>query len=170
MAKTKAVRGKPVHASQSEVTEVVFPNDANPMGNMLGGAVMHLMDMTGAIAAHRHSGSNVVTASVDHMDFRCPIHIGDLIVLKASVNRVFSTSMEVGVKVYREEGQTMRREHTSSAYMTFVAVDEAGRPQSATPVIPQTAQDRRRFREAGARRRLRLQHRSRKTPRVRKVR
>lgn len=153
---------KPVRASQSEVTEVVFPNDANQLGNMLGGRVMHLMDMACGIAAHRHSGANVVTASVDHMDFRCPIHIGDLIVLKASVNRVFKSSMEVGVKVFREENFTNRREHTSSAYLTFVAIDENGRPTPSPQVIPQTAEEKRRYREAGIRRQARVGQRGRK--------
>ena len=122
MRKLAVAAARPVRASQSEVTEVVFPNDANPLGNMLGGMVMHLMDMAAGIAAHRHSRSHVVTAAVDHMDFRCPIHIGDLIVLKASVNRVFRSSMEVGVKVFREEHITNHREHTSSAYLTMVAI------------------------------------------------
>ncbi|MBI4463958.1 MAG: acyl-CoA thioesterase, partial [Acidobacteria bacterium] len=112
---------KAVRESQSEITQVVLPNDANPLGTILGGTVMHLVDMVGGIAAHRHASSYVVTASVDHMDFRCPIRIGEVIILKASVNRVFHSSLEVGVKVFREENLTGRREHTSSAYLTFVA-------------------------------------------------
>jgi len=157
---------KPVRASQAEVTEVVFPNDANPLGNILGGTVMHLVDMTAAIAAHRHSGSHVVTASVDHMDFLCPIRVGEIIVLKSSVNRVFHSSMEVGVKVFREENFTNRREHTSSAYLTFVAIDEAGNPKVSPQVIPETAEEKRRYREAGTRRRLRLEQRNRKGARA----
>jgi len=147
---------KPVRASQSEVTEVVFPNDANPLGNILGGTVMHLVDMVAAIAAHRHSGSHVVTASVDHMDFLCPIRVGEIIVLKSSVNRVFHSSMEVGVKVFREENFTNRREHTSSAYLTFVAVDRDGKPKQSPQVVPQTPEEKRRYREAGIRRKQRL--------------
>ena len=92
--------GKPVSASRSEMVEAVLPNDANPLGNMLGGRVMHLIDIAGALAAHRHSNSHVVTASVDYLDFRFPIRVGEFIVLKSSVNRVFHTSMEVGVKVF----------------------------------------------------------------------
>ena len=92
--------GKPVSASRSEMTEVVLPQDANPLGNILGGRVMHLMDIAAAIAAHRHSNSYVVTASVDYVDFRNPIRVGELIILKSSVNRVFHTSMEVGVKIF----------------------------------------------------------------------
>jgi len=165
MPKHEFPAAKPVRASQSEVTEVVFPNDANQLGNMLGGRVMHLMDMACGIAAHRHSGANVVTASVDHMDFRCPIHIGDLIVLKASVNRVFNSSMEVGVKVFREENFTNQRQHTSSAYLTFVAIDENGRPKPSPQVLPQTAEEKRRYREAGIRRQARVKQRGRKQSR-----
>ena len=127
---------------------------------------MHLMDMACGIAAHRHSGANVVTASVDHMDFRCPIHIGDLMLLRASVNRVFNSSMEVGVKVFREENFTNRRQHTSSAYLTFVAIDENGRPKTSPQVIPQTAEEKRRYREAGIRRQTRVKQRGRKQSRL----
>lgn len=141
------------------MVEVVLPNDANPLGAMLGGKVMHLMDIAGALAAHRHSNSYVVTAAVDYVDFRSPVQIGEVIVLKSSVNRVFNTSMEVGVKVFVENYLTNERRHTSSAYLTFVAVDAHRRPIQAPPVIPDTAEDRRRFREAGIRRRLRLAQR-----------
>ena len=92
--------GKPPSASRVEMVEAVLPNDANPLGNILGGRVMHLIDIAAAIAAHRHTNSYVVTASVDYVDFRNPIRVGELIVLKSSVNRVFHTSMEVGVKVF----------------------------------------------------------------------
>lgn len=151
--------GKKVSESRSEMVEVVLPNDANPLGAMLGGKVMHLMDIAGALAAHRHSNSYVVTAAVDYVDFRSPVQIGDLIVLKSSVNRVFNTSMEVGVKVFVENYLTKERRHTSSAYLTFVAVDEHKRPIQVRPVIPETADDRRRFREAAIRRKLRLAQR-----------
>src|SRR5579863_7821643 len=109
--------GKPVSASSSEIVEAVLPNDANPLGNMLGGRVMHLIDIAGALAATRHSNSIVVTASVDYMDFRFPIRVGEWIVLKSSVNRVFHTSMEVGVKVFAENILTGERRHTSTAYV-----------------------------------------------------
>jgi acyl-CoA hydrolase len=151
--------GKPVRLSQSEITQVVLPNDANPLGNILGGTVMHLVDITGAIAAHRHSGSYVVTAAVDHMDFRSPIKVGEIIILKASVNRAFHTSMEVGVKVFKEEVFTRQWKHTSSAYLTYVAVDANGRPNPIPRVIPQTAEEKRRYRDAGKRRRWRIEHR-----------
>src|SRR5205807_6382690 len=92
--------GKPVGASQSEMTEIVLPAQTNPLGKLLGGHVMHLVDMAAAMAAHRHSGSYVVTASVDHIDFRNPVGLGEIVILKSQVNRVFHTSLEVGVEVY----------------------------------------------------------------------
>ena len=147
------------------MTEVVLPNDANPLGFLLGGRLMHLMDIAAAIAAHRHSNSHVVTASVDYVDFRNPIAIGDLVILKSSVNRVFKTSMEVGVKVFSEHYITGERRQTSSAYLTFVSLDENRRPRPIIPVIPETAEDRRRYREAAARRRIRLAARAKKSPR-----
>ncbi len=141
------------------MTEVVLPNDANPLGNILGGRVMHLIDIAAAIAAHRHSNSYVVTASVDYVDFRNPVKVGELIILKSSVNRVFKTSMEVGVKVFSENVLTGERKHTSSAYVTFVALDEHGNPKLVPPLKLETAEDRRRWREAAVRRRTRLAHR-----------
>jgi acyl-CoA hydrolase len=159
MPRKSSTAGKPVRHSQTEVTQFVLPNDANPLGNILGGTVMHLVDITGAIAAHRHSSNYVVTASIDHMDFRSPIRVGEIIILKASVNRVFRSSMEVGVKVYREDIFTRRQKHTSSAYLTYVAVDAQGNPKPVPQVIAETKEERRRFREAGKRRRWRLQQR-----------
>lgn len=151
-----AAEGKPVSASRSEMVEAVLPNDANPLGAMLGGRVMHLIDIAGALAAHRHSNSHVVTASVDYLDFRFPIRVGEFIVLKSSVNRVFRTSMEVGVKVFSENILTGERKHTSSAYVTFVAIDLQGQPHPIPPLILETDDDRRRYRDADERRRVRL--------------
>jgi acyl-CoA hydrolase len=151
-----ALPGKPVSASRSELVEAVLPNDANALGAMLGGRVMHLIDIAGALAAHRHSNSHVVTASVDYLDFRFPIRVGEFIVLKSSVNRVFHTSMEVGVKVFSENILTGERKHTSSAYVTFVAIDLNGHAHLIPPLILETDEDRRHFREAGERRRVRL--------------
>jgi acyl-CoA hydrolase len=148
--------GKAVSASRSEMTEVVLPQDANPLGNILGGRVMHLMDIAAAIAAHRHSNSYVVTASVDYVDFRNPIRVGELIILKSSVNRVFHTSLEVGVKIFSENTLTGERKHTTSAYVTFVAIDENRQPHAVAPLILETKEDKRRFRQAGERRRIRL--------------
>ena len=141
------------------MVEVVLPQDANVLGNILGGRVMHLVDIAAAIAAHRHSQSHVVTASVDYVDFRNPIRVGELIILRANINRVFRTSMEVGVKVFSENILTGERKHTTTAYVTFVAIDEVGRPKPVPPLILKTAVERRRYHEALIRRRIRLAYR-----------
>ncbi|HUK30013.1 MAG TPA: acyl-CoA thioesterase [Candidatus Acidoferrum sp.] len=154
--------GRPVSASRTQMVEVVLPQDANPIGNILGGRVMHLMDIAAAIAAHRHSHSYVVTASVDYVDFRNPIRVGELILLKSSVNRVFNTSMEVGVKIFSENTLTGEHKHTTSAYVTFVAIDANRQPQAVPPLILETEEDRRRWREAGERRAIRMAHRAKK--------
>jgi acyl-CoA hydrolase len=152
----KKLRGKTVDQSRVDMVEVVLPNDANPLGNILGGKVMHLIDITGAIAAHRHSRSMLVTVSVDSVDFVHPIKVGELIILRAHVTRAFHTSIEVSVKVFSEDYITGERRQTSSAFVTYVAVDKDGQPQSIPPVIPRTADERRDYREALARRRHRL--------------
>jgi acyl-CoA hydrolase len=155
------LEAKLVRESQAEMVEVVLPNDANPLGSILGGKVMHLIDIAAAIAAYRHSRSYVVTASMDHVDFLHPVRIGELIVLKSSVNRAFHTSMEVGVKVFAENVLTGERRHTSSAFVTFVAIDDQGKPKPIPPVIPETEEEKRRYEQAEVRRRYRLQHRAR---------
>src|SRR4249920_4238830 len=134
---------RPVRDSQSEMAEIVLPNDANPLAALLGGRLMHWIDLAGAMAAHRHSRQYVVTASIDHMDFLVPVHVGDLVILRSSVNRVFYTSMEVGVKVWVENYMHDICEHVSSAYLTFVAVDAAGHHLPVPPVIPETDEQRR---------------------------
>src|SRR3989454_11715015 len=151
--------GKPVSASRSEMAEIVLPAQTNPLGKLLGGHVMHLVDIAAAMAASRHSNSYVVTASVDYIDFRNPINIGEIVILKSQVNRVFHTSMEVGVKVFSENALTGERKHTTTAYVPFVAIDEAGRPKPVPPLILKTAVERRRYREALIRRRIRLAYR-----------
>ena len=143
-------------ASRSELMEAVLPNDANALGTMLGGRLMHLIDIAGALAAMRHSNSYVVTASVDYIDFRFPIQVGEFVILRASVNRVFHSSMEVGVKVFAEHPLTGQQRHTSTAYLTFVALDANRKPHSAPEVIPETEEEKRRYREAGERRNYRL--------------
>jgi acyl-CoA hydrolase len=149
--------GKPVSASRSEMTEIVLPAQTNPLGKLLGGQVMHLVDMAGALAAHRHSNSYVVTASVDYIDFRNPVNLGEIVNFKSQVNRVFHTSMEVGVEVYSENAMTGERKHTTTAYVTFVAIDEhTKKPKVVQPLILKTAGERRRFREAAERRKTRL--------------
>ena len=148
--------GRFVRESISEYSEFALPTDANLLGNVLGGKVMHLVDLAGALAAVRHSRCLVVTASVDQMTFLHPVHIGQLIILRSSVNRVFRTSMEVGVRVEVEDLLTRHRKHTSSAYLTFVAVDEQGQRVPIAPVIPESDDEKRRFAEAETRRTYRL--------------
>ena len=148
--------GRFVRESISEYSEFALPNDANTLGNVLGGKVMHLVDIAAALAAVRHSRCSVVTASVDHMSFLHPIHIGQLIVLRSSVNRVFRTSMEVGVRVEMENLVTGEIQHTSSAYLTFVALDKSGSRVTIPPVIPETGDEKRRYEEAEERRAYRL--------------
>lgn len=154
---SELIEGRPVRESISEYSEIALPNDANPLGHLLGGRVMHLVDLAGALAASRHSRRPVVTVAVDHMTFLSPVHIGQLLVLRSSVNRVFRTSMEVGVRVTVEDLRTGLIRHTSSAYLTFVALDDEGRPTPVPPVIPETPDEKRRFEEAGERRRYRLE-------------
>jgi acyl-CoA hydrolase len=153
--------GKPVSASRSEMAEVVLPAQTNPLGKLLGGHVMHLVDVAAAMAASRHSNSYVVTASVDYIDFRNPVNIGELVILQSQVNRVFHTSMEVGVEVFSENTLTGERLHTTTAYVTFVALDEFTRkPRPVPPLIVRTSEEKRRWREAGERRKMRLALRS----------
>jgi len=153
--------GKPVRESVSEYSEFALPNDANGLGNVLGGKVMHLVDLAGAMAAMRHARKPVVTASVDSLHFLHPVRIGYLIVLRSSVNRVFRTSMEVGVRVETENLVTGERLRTCAAYLTFVALDESGKATAVPPVVPESEEEIRRYREAGERREYRLNMRGR---------
>lgn len=136
---------------------MVLPNDANPLGNLLGGRLMHMIDIAGALAAHRHARSYVVTASMDHIDFLLPVHIGDLLILKSSVNRAFHTSMEVGVKCWVENYIAGTKRHVASAYLTFVAVDQDGRHHAVPPLIAETEEEKCRYEDAGRRREFRKQ-------------
>jgi acyl-CoA hydrolase len=153
--KAKPTRPRPVRESISEMTEIVLPNDANPLNALLGGRLMHWIDLAGAMAAHRHSRAYVVTASIDHMDFLVPVRVGDFVVLRSSVNRVFHTSMEVGVKVWVENYRSQENQHVSSAYLTFVAIDAAGNKVAVPPVVPETEEEQRRFDGAARRREIR---------------
>ncbi|MGD0868857.1 MAG: acyl-CoA thioesterase [Bryobacteraceae bacterium] len=155
------MEGKTVKESVSEYLELALPNDANGHGNVLGGKVMHLVDLAAAMAAMRHARRAVVTASVDSLHFHHPVHISELMILRSSVNRAFRTSMEVGVRVETENLMTGKRLHTCSAYLTFVALDERGKTSAVPAVIPETEDERRRFREAGERREYRLALRNR---------
>jgi acyl-CoA hydrolase len=146
---------RPVRESISEMTEIVLPNDANPLNALLGGRLMHWIDLAGAMAAHRHSRAYVVTASIDHLDFLVPVRVGDFVILRSSVNRVFRTSMEVGVKVWVENYRSETSRHVSSAYLTFVAVDAAGNRMPVPQVVPETEDEKRRYEGAARRREIR---------------
>jgi acyl-CoA hydrolase len=153
--------GRPVRESASEYSELAMPNDANPLGTLFGGTVMRLVDLAASLAAARHARRPVVTASVDHLDFLHPVHIGQLLVLRSSVNRVFRTSMEVGVRVCVEDLTTGLVRHTSSAFLTFVALGNDGKPVQIPPVIPESEDEKRRYIQAAERRRYRLELRGR---------
>lgn len=150
---------KPVKLSQHETSELMMPHHANNLGHVFGGVMLSMMDKTAAVAAFRHCRLNVVTASIDRVDFREPIHVGDLVVMKASVNYVGRTSMEVGVRVEAEELLSGRRRHTNSCYLTFVAVDRNGRPIEIPGLVPETPDELRRFQAAELRRKVRLAER-----------
>jgi acyl-CoA hydrolase len=150
---------KPVSESQHETSELMMPHHANNLGHVFGGVMLSMMDKTAAVAAFRHCRLNVVTASIDRVDFREPIHVGDLVVMKSSVNYVGRTSMEVGVRVEAEELLTGRRRHTNSCYLTFVAVDRNGRPIEIPGIVPESADEQRRFQAAQQRREVRLKER-----------
>ena len=144
-----------VCASQSERSEIIFPADSNALGNLFGGRLMQFIDLVGAMAASRHARAFTVTASMDHLDFVAPVKVGDLLILKSSVNRAFHTSMEVGVKAMVEDVREQKLRHVSSAYLTFVAVDASGRRIEVPQVIPETAHQIRRYEDAGRRREMR---------------
>jgi acyl-CoA hydrolase len=149
---TNSPAERTVASTQSEMTEIILPNDTNTLGNLLGGRLMHFIDLTGAMAAFRHSRTYVVTAAMDHIDFIRPVHLGDLVTLKSSVNRAFSTSMEVGVKVWAENTRTGEVTHVASAYLVFVAVDEHGRRVKVPALKPETPNEIRRCDDALLRR------------------
>jgi uncharacterized protein (TIGR00369 family) len=147
---------KPVEDSKTTIAVQMLPGDANPMGNVHGGAILKLVDMAAAAAALRHARRNVVTVSIDRMDFIQPVYVGNLITLKASVNYVGTTSMEVGVRVEAEDLRTGTVTHTNSSYLTYVALDDQGRPTIVPEVIPKTRDEKRRWLEGKKRREQRL--------------
>ena len=146
---------RPVSASQSERSEIIFPGDTNAIGNLFGGRLMQFIDLVGAMAASRHARALTVTASMDHLDFVAPVKIGDLLILKSSVNRAFKTRMEGGVKAMVEDVRAGRFRHVSSAYLTFVAMDNSGMRLEVPQVICETDHQRRRYEDAGRRREMR---------------
>ena len=158
---TESPLSRPVSASKVEMTEMVFPTDANPLGNAMGGRIMHWVDICAAVCAGRHARTPVVTASVDKIDFLNPVPVGGVVVLLASVNFAGRTSMEVGVKVWQEDRVTGMRKHVASAYLTFVSLDPQNRtPRPVPRVVPETVDEQRRYEAAQRRREQRLQDRS----------
>lgn len=141
------------------MTELVLPNHTNQLGNLLGGQLMHWIDICAALSAAKHNQRVCVTASVDSIDFLHPIKLGDAVTLSASVNRVFKSSMEVGVKVFAENFRKGLRVHTNTAYLTFVGVDESGKPVKAIEAVPESSEEKRRYDEALKRRENRLANR-----------
>ena len=152
-------RSGTVAASRVEMTELVLPKDTNRYGSVFGGRVMELLDICGYIAAVRHARTNLVTASVDHLFFLHPVKLGHIMCLYAQVNAAFNHSMETGVKVFSENPETGVRRHVVSAYLTFAALDEHGRPVKVPPLKLESAEDRRRAKAAHARRQHRLEQR-----------
>ncbi len=148
-----------VRKSQVVMNEMILPNDANVLGNVLGGHVMHLADVCAAMSAMRHCRKVVVTAAVDHLQFHHPVKVGEFMILKSSVNFTDRTSMEVGVKIEAEQPLTGQRKHTCSAYLTFVALDEVGKPTPVPEIIPETEVEHRRYAAAKLRREQRLKNR-----------
>ena len=143
--------------SQVEMTQLVLPNDTNTLGNLLGGRLMEWMDIAAAISAQRHSNRVCVTAAVDNLVFHQPIKLGEVVVLRSSVNRVFGTSLEVGVQVTAENQLTGERKTANTAYLTFVGVDGTGIPIQVEPAVPEPKEEKRRYRAALERRMIRLQ-------------
>ena len=148
------------------MTELVLPNDANLLGNLMGGRLLYWMDIASALSASKHAQAQVVTASVDNVSFQHPIKLGSVITIEAKVSRAFKTSMEVGVKVWMEDLLTGREQHVSSAFLTFVAIDTKGNRIEIRPVVPETPDERRRHEEAGTRREYRLARRAAKSPAI----
>jgi acyl-CoA hydrolase len=149
------LRGKTPSDSQVTTVRLMMPTDANILGNVFGGSIMKYMDEVAAIVAWRHAGRNVVTASIDRMDFYAPVYVGNLLLLKASVNFVGTTSMEIGVRIEAQDPSTRKGTHTGSCYLTYVALDRRRRPTPIPPLIPRTHEEKRRFKEGLARRKLR---------------
>jgi acyl-CoA hydrolase len=154
-----APRGKPPSLSRVTMTELVIPQDTNPQGNIFGGRVMELIDKAAAIVGLRHCRSQIATVSVDQLTFLSPIRLGSIVVLEARLHGVFRSSMEVGVRVESEDVRTGERRHTTTAYVTVVALGEDGQPREAPPLLLETDEDRRLSAEASERRSARLSRR-----------
>lgn len=157
---TPALESRTVRETQHETSQLMLPQHSNNLGLVFGGVILAMMDTASAVCAIRHARSTCVTASVDRVDFREPIHLGDLVIMKCSVNYVGRTSMEVGVRVEAEDLQTGNRRHTNSCYLTFVAIDRNGRPIEVPRLTPETEDEVRRYEAAKARRKRRLEERT----------
>ncbi|MBC8311294.1 MAG: acyl-CoA thioesterase [Candidatus Marinimicrobia bacterium] len=147
--------GKTVQNSIVVMHELVLPNDTNVLGNILGGKVMHYMDICAAMSAYKHARSPVVTASVDRLNFLAPAKMGDILILKSSVNYTGNTSMEVGVRIESEDPISGEINHTASAYLTFVSLDDNKKPKVVGAVIPESEDEIRRFKQAKNRKEIR---------------
>jgi acyl-CoA hydrolase len=147
---------KSPRTSRVEMTELVLPGDTNALGTIFGGKVMQWIDIAASVAGMRHSGGNVVTASIDALTFLTPIHLGEIVRLQAQVNFVGRTSMEIGVRVEAEDPRTGARRYTTKAYLTFVAIDAAAQPRAVAPLLLEDDDDRRRAADGEARRKARL--------------
>jgi acyl-CoA hydrolase len=147
---------KPVSVSKSIISMQMLPVDANPMGNVHGGTILKLVDLAAAVSALRHARTTVVTASIDRMDFYHPVYVGNLVSLKASVNYAGTTSMEVGVRIEAEDLKSGKITHTGSSYLTYVAIDDNGNPVEIPDAVPETPEEKRRWREGKIRRTERL--------------
>jgi acyl-CoA hydrolase len=157
---SKVAKSKKVSESTVTMTELVLPNHTNQLGNLLGGQLMHWIDICAALSAAKHSQRVCVTASVDKIDFHHPIRLGNAVTIIAVVNRTFKTSMEVGIEVYAENYIEGTCVHSNSAYLTFVSVDENTRPVGAIEIVPETEDEKKRFEEALQRRKARLEKRN----------
>ena len=153
---------KTPNQSSTTVVRIMMPMDANVAGNVFGGTILRLIDEVASIVAFKHARSNVVTASIDRMDFYSPVYIGDLLRIIASINYVHKTSMEIGVRVEAENPLTGEVRHTGTCFLTYVALDKSGRPTLVPKLVPQTEEEKRRWTEAEVRRNLRLQQIGRK--------
>ena len=156
----KRDQGRPVSESAISSVRIMMPTDANIRGNVFGGAILKYMDEIAAVAAFRHARKNVVTASIDRMDFLAPVYIGNLLILKAAVNYVGRTSMEIGVRIEAEDLISGNVTHACSCFLTYVALDSNGRPTPIPPVIPVTPEEKRRHQEAATRRKIRVVERA----------
>ncbi|HEX6573400.1 MAG TPA: acyl-CoA thioesterase [Gemmatimonadaceae bacterium] len=157
---TQGSTSRTVRETQHETSQLMLPQHSNNLGLVFGGVILGMMDTASAVCAIRHARATCVTASVDRVDFREPIHLGDLVIMKCSVNYVGRTSMEVGVRVEAEDLQTGNRRHTNSCYLTFVAIDRNGRPVEVPRLVPESEDELRRFEAAKARRQRRLEERA----------